>query len=575
MTNAKKCGLDDALAHEMRLADLDHLIVDQLPELAPDWEAPIPLDDPVGPPFPLETLPGIIGAYVAAVAEETQTPSDLAAVVTLSTISAAAGGKYELVIPEQGWREPVHIQTVAVAEPGTRKTGIFRITTRPIIAYERNVQPDERRAFAQWESRGRMLEKAVSSAESSATKAPHDGKLPNSEAVRMAAVDALETHRAGRPRITRLIVDDATSEAVKSLLAEQAGAIAVMSAESAFLSNTAGSRYSDAPNLDVLLNGHAGDGIRVDRKGRPAETIERACLTLCLMVQPQVIRDLGKVPGFITRGAAARLLPCFPTDVLGQRRIDVTPVPAHLADDWAQVVTRIVARRPACRDGCYVPWPLHLDAQAGAAFRAYRTWHEPQMSKDGALSDIRDWAGKQAGAVLRIAGLLHVTTHDVPESVLVNADTLQRAIAIVGYFAEHARLMYRLMRGRSGHADARTVLAALRTLDDPATRRDLHRRLHNRTAFATSDDLSAPLHLLEEYGWIKRNRRGNDQGGRPSELIFLNPLAQDDKTDKTLETGLSVSFVIDSVEPENVTPIRAEPLEPDGIDVPVDVREMF
>jgi hypothetical protein len=169
------------------------------------------------------------------------------------------------------------------------------------------------------------------------------------------------------------------------------------------------------------------------------------------------------------------------------------------------------------------------------------------MSRDGALGDIRDWAGKQVGAVLRIAGLLHITEDDVPEAIPISADTMDRAIAIAGYYAEHARIMYRLMRGRSGHADARTVREAIRNLGSPTTRRDVYRKLHNRAAFASSDDLSAPLALLEEYGYIKRVKATTDKGGRPSEQIFMNPSEMGDKIDKTPQEAVPDTGFVGSV----------------------------
>jgi hypothetical protein len=152
------------------MSRLRDLVFDTLPEAEPEWETPIPLDDPTGQPFPLDALPGIIGNYAVAVAEETQTPLDMAANVALGTISAAAGGKYEVVILEQGWNEPVHIMAVTVADPGNRKSGVIRLITKPIVQYERAVQPDERQALAQWESRLRVLEKQLTSSENGASK---------------------------------------------------------------------------------------------------------------------------------------------------------------------------------------------------------------------------------------------------------------------------------------------------------------------------------------------------------------------------------------------------------------------
>lgn len=535
--SGKKCGLDDYFASGRERPELDTYITDKLPGAVHEWEPPLPLDDMAGPPFPVDALPGTIGAYCLAVAEETQTDPAMPATMALGTVSAAASGRYDVVLPEHGWNEPVVIQAVTGAEPAQRKSGVFRHITKPLVDFERLLNPDERRALAQWQSRERVLEKALQAAENAGSKS-EDGKIRDTEAQRMAAVEELEEHRASRPRITQIIADDATPEAAKSLLAEQGGHIAVMSAESAFLSNTAGGRYSDAPNLDVLLNGHAGDRVRVNRQGREPETIERACLTLCLMVQPDVIRELGKSPGFIARGGAARLLPSFPPDMLGRRRIDVQRVPHELADAWHTIITAIVQRKPVMEDGVVNPWPLHLDASGMATFREYRVHHEAEMHPNGAYADIRDWAGKQPGAVLRIAGLLHIAMNATPEAEPITGDTIQRAIRIVDYFAAHARIMYALMRGTGNHADARLVLDVIRELGSPTTRRDIHRRLRGRVAFASPRSLDKPLTVLEDHGYIRRYRaeaqqNPNHPGGRPSERIELNPLESMDKTPKT------------------------------------------
>jgi len=523
--DGRKCGLDDAFASGLTLTHVEAFIVDHLPLPHEEWPEPIPLDEPEGPPFPLHALPGTIGTYAAAVAAETQTPIDMAGIVILGTISAAVGGRYVVGGSRQGWIEPVHGMFLVVAEPGNRKSAVIRAVTKPIADYERDVQPDERVTFAQWESQIRVLEKALASAETAAGKSSAEDKVTDAEAIRMAAVKTLEAHRATRPRITRIVYDDVTPEAAKSALAEQGGAIAVMSGESAFLSNTAGSRYSDTPNHDVILSGHAADSIRVDRKARPAETIERACLTICVMVQPDVIRELGRSPGFVQRGGAARLLPCLPADNLGRRQIDVACVPADLSKAWSDLVTRILQHVPAMRNGSYVPWTLNLDPEALAEFRTYRLWHESQMTRDGHFGDIRDWAGKECGAVLRIAGLLHIGTHEAPEHVPINADTLRRAITIATYFEQHVRVMYRMMRGRSDQSDARTVLTALEELGTSNTKRELHRKLQDHVAFQKSEHLNKPLQVLEEHGWIRTEREGK------SLKIYINPLAGPDNPD--------------------------------------------
>lgn len=578
LPDGAKCGLDDWFASGKSRAGLEALIVDSLPSGESEWPVPLALEAEAGPRFPLECLSGDLEAYVAAVAEETQTPLDLAGCVALGTLSAAARGKYEVAVGVWGWTEPPHLQIVSVLPPAHRKSAVYRDITRPVSDWERGRWPEERTTIREWESKRRVLEKTLASAENGLGNPDKSTKITDPEARWKAALHALQEHEKNEPRLTRIIVDDATPEAVKSLLVEQGGSLAVMSPEAAFLSNIAG-RYSDGPNLDILLNGHAADSYTVDRKGRGTETIARACLTVCLTVQPKVISDLGKVDGFVERGGRARLLPAIPASRLGHRRIDVTAVPVELSERWHSTIKAIlehVPARAADSDGNPMPCKLELDQDALAELRHYRTAHERELRRGGTLADIADWAGKLPGAVLRIAGLLHIATHEMPEASKITVGTLRSAIRFGDYFTGHARIMYRMMAGHSNLADAQAVLEAITGLDSPTTRREVHRRLHNTARFQRSADLSDPLAVLEDYGWIRRSHEGK------SEMIFLTPLKTHDNDDNAAQSDpaplpssslssisgdrdrKTTAFDPDRDDVENVTPIRPEPLPPTG-----------
>ena len=66
--------------------------------------------------------------------------------------------------------------------------------------------------------------------------------------------------------------------------------------------------------------------------------------------------------------------------------------------------------------------------------------------------------------------------------------------------------------------------------------------------------MDAPLDLLEEYGYIRRESTGSAKGGRQSERIVLNPAVHHDKTDTTPDSPnssvSSVGSVIVFPEPE-------------------------
>ncbi|MET9019223.1 DUF3987 domain-containing protein [Actinopolymorpha sp. NPDC004070] len=73
---------------------------------------------------------------MAAVAEFTQTPPDLAGCVALAALSTAAGGKCEVVV-RGSWREPVNIFTVVALPPGARKSPVFTAMPEPLLRAER------------------------------------------------------------------------------------------------------------------------------------------------------------------------------------------------------------------------------------------------------------------------------------------------------------------------------------------------------------------------------------------------------------------------------------------------------
>jgi len=521
LPDGSKCGLDDHYVHGGTTEDLMGMLIEELPGAQHEWDTPIPLDPMHGPPFPVEQLPGVLGRWVSALAHETQTAIDLPAMVSIGTISAAGGGKYVVSLPEFGWEEPVHTYMMTAQESANRKTAVFSKSTGPVEDYEyRQANEDEAR-HAQWESRLRVLEKQRTSAENSEANPDRTkGTTLGAKAFdRDACVLELIAHLASEPSITQVIVDDSTTEAAKSVLAAQGGAAAVMSAESAFISVIAG-RYSNSADLDLWTKGHGGDSMTINRIGRRKEKIKHTALTVNLAIQPHVMASLGKIEGFVEVGGAARILASIPADILGTRLTDnIQPVPESLYEAWHALVTRILERRPTIDNKSYVPWKLYLSSDALDLFRPYRAAHESNMAASSSFRDIRDWYGKLPGSVLRIAGLFHICLHDEPEEYEISVDTLRRALRLAAYFTEHARVMYAMMASSANQSAAAAVLTVLIAGDRETTKRKVHRALQRRKAFERASALDEPLALLEDRGWIRRERVGK------SDVIFLNPLA--------------------------------------------------
>lgn len=482
---------------------------------ASSWPPPIPLTARhVAPRFPVDALPGWLADMVSAVAEFTQTPPDLAGCLALAALSTAAGGR-ACVEVRPGWREPCNLFTVVVLPPGSRKSAVFATMTGPLLAAEHALVEKAKPAIVEADLArqvaSRVAERTANAA-AQADNADRDRLLTEAANATMAA-DAITV-----PLLPRLIADDVTSEQAASLLAEQDGRLAVLSAEGGIFATLAG-RYSGAPNLEVFLKGHAGDMLRIDRRSRPAEHVDRPALTLGLAIQPEVLRDLASMPGFRGKGLLARILFAVPENTVGRRRIGADPVPASVAGEYGASLGTLVAVLASWTDPAVMP----LTAEANARVLDLERDVEPRLAPTGAWAHIVDWGSKYTGAIVRIAGLLHLASHLGDGCArAVDVDAVDQAARLGRYFAEHALAAFDDMGADPVVDDARHILNWIeRTACRRFTKRDLFSAL-SRGRFRKAADLDPPLNLLQAHGFL-RSEPSPDRGGagRPPSPAWL------------------------------------------------------
>ena len=338
------------------------------------------------------------------------------------------------------------------------------------------------------------------------------------ELERSAAVVALDELTV--PVEPRLFTADATPEALASLLFAHGGRMAVLSAEGGIFELMAGRYSNGVPNLDVFLSGHAGDLLRVDRKGRPAEYVERPALTIGVAVQPAVLRKAAAVPEMSGRGLLDRFLYALPRPNVGFRDIDPPPVPDAIRDAYAATVRRLAA----ALDGGDGPVTLRFTPDATVVLAAWSTELEPRRRPDADLGHIQGWAAKLDGATVRIAGLLHLARHvtdgrDRP----IEADTMEAAVNIGRYLVAHALAVFDYMgadpRLEAARRIGRWIVA---THQATFTQREAFRALRGQALFATIERLAVGLAALDEHGWVRQlaPERGP---GRPRSRYETNP----------------------------------------------------
>jgi replicative DNA helicase len=514
------------------------------------WAPPIPFGVTGDvPAFPVEVLPDWLGEYVAAVATATQTPPDLAAMLALAVLATVAAGAVE-VEPRPGWREPLCLFIAVGMDAGARKSSVFSALTRPVADFERDQAAAALPGITETAVLRRIADQAAATAEAAAGKAPASQQ---EEARAEAIARAAEAANLIVPPVPRWLVDDATPEALAGLLATY-GRIALLSPEGDVFDQMAG-RYnqSTGPNLGVYLKGHAGDLLKVDRRGRPPEYIERPCLTIGLAVQPEVLRGLASRPGFGGRGLLARFLYSLPPSLVGRRQAGAPPVPPPVADRYALELQALAASLavPADKGG---PALLALDQAAAEQLLGFERDLEPRLAAgSGDLAHLAGWAAKLAGATCRLAGLLHLAGHLRDGWARpIGADTFAGATRLADYLTDHARAVFDLMGADPRVDDARWLLDWIaRTGRTQFSRRDAHVAAP-RGRFPKATDLEPALRLLEEHGYLRRvdpePSRDPHGRGRPASPRFLvNPLPRATETTQTTKTpagAVSVDSVV-------------------------------
>ncbi len=326
-----------------------------------------------------------------------------------------------------------------------------------------------------------------------------------------------------------LIADDCTPEKIPSLLSQNGGRIAVMSPEGDIFNVMAG-RYSAnrAPNFVVLLKGHAGDAIRVDRVGRSPDHVNEPAITIGLTLQPEVIRGLASKPGFRGEGLLARFLYSLPVSLMGRRMIDPPAMPEEVRRDYRTLILALLNLTPG-NDADREPAPhvLRLTPEARNMLTEFERVIEPQLAEFGSLGSFSDWGGKLPGAVARIAALLHMAELILFDEALktpLSMATMTAAIRIGRYLIRHASAAFAEMGADPVVGRAKKILRWLEHSKLPAfTRRDAHQAM--RSTFRRAEDLDAPLLVLMERGFLRRQPcKAAGPGRKPSPEFDVNPL---------------------------------------------------
>ena len=239
------------------------------------------------------------------------------------------------------------------------------------------------------------------------------------------------------PELPLLLVNDATPEALGMRLAEQDERLAVFDAEGGGMITMMGGQYGSRPNLDLLLKAHDGDPTTIVRvKNQEPQALASPQLTIGVLRQPEVLRQVIGVEGAFDRGLVARFMISAPPDPLGQRKSRAAAMPTEVQSRYAALLSSFVNALWSLVE----PYEMNIDPEAVAMLLNFQDEIEPRLAKDGDLRPLGGFAGKIVGTAARFAALHHLGWYGPSGLRLpITVGSVAYGIKLAQYAIEHYR----------------------------------------------------------------------------------------------------------------------------------------
>ena len=410
------------------------------------------------PPFPLDLLPPILGAYVEHQAKTLGADPTGIAVAALTVVSGTLDQRFVLKMRRTGeWYQPPRLWAMLVGESATKKTPIMTAALKPLRRIEYEFWQKQAQDMAAWEE----VEKA---------------------------------DRGAKPPLpTRFIINDTTVEAVSEILARQARGLMVVHDElSGFVASldryAKGGGAASGGDRAFWLTAHNGGPMAVDRVGK-SRMIENLCVAFLGGTQPGRLRELEDL---MSDGLTQRFLPV----IIGRGA-----APSDLDNDvvvlrYADLIRGLISRPPQTfymtDDGLKIADAFNHEI------------NELEDLSEGISQAFCSWVGKLPGYHGSLSTLLHVLENrDDAYSLHVGKGTVERAGRLLtDFFIPHGRAFYQDVLGDLDN-DAEAIASFILTDDrDRYTVSDLQSNVRALGRVETQWGMRGKLAAFVSGGWL-------------------------------------------------------------------------
>lgn len=490
------------------------------------WSEPLPLPDGLPPVNPLDAvmIPEPLRGWLVDIADRMQIPPDFstaAAVVALGSIIGRGCGIYPK--RHDDWLVVPNLWGAVVGRPSLMKTPAVSEAQRHLNRLEAEARGEYEKAADAFEIEKEVTRITRAAIAEEIKKALKQGRDIEEARGKLAALHDDE------PTRRRYQTQDGTTEKIGELLNQNPRGLLINRDELIgwFRSLDKDGREGDRA---FYLEGWNGNrGFTYDRIGRGTLDISALCVSIFGAITPgplssyvyQANRGGNGDDGLLQRFQVF-VWPDAPAD---WKNIDRFPDTAEKNRVW-EIFKALSGDIPgaAKEDGADIP-ALRFSPGGQDVFDTWRNDLEIRLRSDHGLHPaMESHLTKYRKLMPSLALIFHlVTVADGTATGPVSETAALMAAAWCDYLESHAGRIYG-GANMPGMEAAREIVKHIRrgAIQDGCKPKDIYRNQWSR--LATPDEVKTGLEVLEEYEWLTVEKITT--GGRPSEIITLNPNAK-------------------------------------------------
>ncbi len=496
-------------------------------QVGEEWPAPEPLAETLPPvlPFNLELLPEAFRALVADVAERMQVPADYPAAVSVLCLAGVVSRR-AVVQPkakDASWVVVPNLWGGIIAPPGFMKSPVMAAMVRPLLDIQADWRQQYEEDLAEYEQQKEEYElrRAAWRDQFKAAAKKGHGAPERPE-------DAPE-----EPTLRRLIINDATFEALHQTMSENPAGVLVIRDELTGWWSQLDRAGREGERAFCLQAWNGDTGHTIDRIGRGTIHVEHCCMSVVGGIQPGRLRSYlvdALEDGPSNDGLVQRFQVLVWPDTESEWRYVDRPADAACQKRAERVFRSLIeldAEAPARfqfdagAQELFVAWLEELESKVRGqelhpALVSHLSKYRKLMPALALLFELAERAGRGSeGSVGAPRGI----------DLKIRLNQARRAAAWCEYLESHARRVYSCVvtpQLRAARELAEKIRSRKVGADGFFSCREVY--LKGWSGLDSPDAVKLAAEVLEDAGWV-RSLAGESGplGGRPSNRYEINP----------------------------------------------------